>query len=246
MRWNGKNNADFVSDKIRHHIITDDGYVGERIVMYSRMRAKTRRIVNEIQLIIEWNHTRHFHDDRVYKYPMELYFPHGVKLWRQFSILRHASILITPDGFSMSFGLFLPRGTTIIILQVFVFASWTVLCSDGWLCMQSYRCSKTSSTVDGLIEQILDVKPDYFTWVWTQTQRMGINMVLSLFVTESHRQLFLCTGGVAEPIHRVCICARSLGRAASRCQTFLCKYTLYAEAPGHLHSVPHLRCSPRH
>ena len=98
--------------------------------MYSRFNAATRRIVNEFKLVADWNGlwdgTSWSVDPSIYKYPMESYFPHGVALRHQFTILRHASILITPDGFSMSFGLFLPRGTTLIILQV-DFASWTVL-----------------------------------------------------------------------------------------------------------------------
>ena len=52
-------------------------------------------------------------------------------------------------------------------------------CSANWFCLQGYRCTETSSTVDGLIEQIFDPRPDYFTWVWSQTQRLGINMVLA-------------------------------------------------------------------
>ena len=73
----------------------DTQYIGQRIVMYSRSMANSRRIQNEYDLVMMW--AQHFHEaPHYYKYPMELYFPHGVKLWRQFMVLRHAVILITP------------------------------------------------------------------------------------------------------------------------------------------------------
>ena len=120
-RWNGTRIARIGSNAI----FADEHYAGERIVMYSRHAAKTRHILNEFELVIEWCTTRFSVDPSVYKYPLELYFPHGVKLRQQLTLLRHAAILITPDGFSMSFGLFLPRDSTIIILQVSMFVCWT-------------------------------------------------------------------------------------------------------------------------
>ena len=55
-QWNGTINKN--GSYLGHQIFTDDSYVGERIVMYSRMEAKTRRILNEMALIGEWNYTR--------------------------------------------------------------------------------------------------------------------------------------------------------------------------------------------